>query len=335
MNSVLVTGGAGFLGSHVAQQLLRLGHHVVVLDDLSGGYHRNVPGSADFCQASTCDHAMVNRLFDRYHFQYVFHCAAYAAEGLSHHARHFTYSNNILGSTPLINAAILHGVACFVYTSSIAIYGIAALPFREDSPPRPVDPYGIGKLAIEYDLQAAYRYFGLPFVIFRPHNLYGERQNLSDPYRNVVGIFMRQVLAGRPCTIFGDGFQRRAFSYVGDVAPVIARSASAPAAQNRIFNIGSDEVTHVRTLAALVQRTLGRETGFAFLPDRNEVNTAFCDHSLVRKVLGYANKTGLEEGIGRMAAWACSVQLSPRANSPPIEIPLRLPSGWGRATTRA
>jgi UDP-glucose 4-epimerase len=328
MDTVLVTGAAGFLGSHIAEYLVRRGHHVVTVDDLSGGYRRNIPGGADFYQASTCDSVAIERLFDQYCFRYVFHCAAYAAEGLSHHIRCFNYYNNILGSIPLINASIAHGIECFVFTSSIAVYGSGALPFTENSIPRPLDPYGIGKLAVEYDLQAASRYFGLQYIIFRPHNVYGERQNLSDPFRNVLGIFMRQVLEGKSCTIYGDGSQRRAFSCVDDVAPVIARSVEAPAARNRIFNIGADDVFPVMEIAGLVQRALGRETGIVFLPERHEVHTAYCDHRLVREILGYSDRIGIEAGIGRMAGWARTVQRASRTEFPVIEVNAALPLSW-------
>src|SRR5262249_46273576 len=159
--------------------------------------------------------------------------------GLSHFIRRFNYTNNILGSINLINESVRHEVECFVFTSSIAVYGAITPPMREDQAPRPEDPYGIAKLAVEYDLAAARHMFGLPYVVFRPHNVYGEYQNLGDPYRNVIGIFMNRVMSGEPMTIFGDGTQRRAFSYVGDIAPIIAGSPWVPAARNEVFNIGA------------------------------------------------------------------------------------------------
>jgi UDP-glucose 4-epimerase len=328
MNTILVTGGAGFLGSHVANCLIQRGHNVVVIDDLSGGYRRNIPAAAEFYQASICDDTVVLRLFEQYHFRSVFHFAAYAAEGLSHHIRRFNYSNNILGSMTLINAAVKYSVEHFVYTSSIAVYGCGPLPFSEDSAVRPVDPYGIAKLAVEYDLQAAQRYFGLPYIIFRPHNIYGKGQNLSDPYRNVLGIFMKQVMDGKPCTIFGDGSQRRAFSYIDDVAPVIAQSIEFPSAQNSIFNIGADATSTVMQVAQMVQKALGKETGITLLPARNEVHSAYCDHRLAGKILAFYDKTKLSEGIEQMAEWAKTIQRSTRKSLPTIEIISKLPPSW-------
>ena len=175
-------------------------------------------------------------------FQYVFHLAAYAAEGLSHYIKRFNYENNLIGSVNLINESINHGVRCFVFTSSIAVYGTGReLPLTEQTIPSPEDPYGVAKLAVEQELAVSQQHFGLDYVIFRPHNVYGERQNIADKYRNVVAIFMNQLLQGRPMTVFGDGRQTRAFTYISDVASLIARSVDIPAARNRVFNIGSDD----------------------------------------------------------------------------------------------
>ena len=277
--SVLVTGGAGFLGSHVAERLLDRGHRVVVLDDLSGGFRRNVPRRAIFRKGSIIDDRLVDGLFAEYHFEHVFHLAAWAAEVMSHHVRRHNYTVNLLGSINLINAAVRHEVGCFVFTSSIAVYGDAGDPFPESSSAAAVDPYGIAKQAVERDLAAARDLFGMRSIVFRPHNVYGERQNLSDPYRNVVGIFMNQVLRGRPCTIFGDGSQTRAFSYVGDVAGPIAESVDEPNAYDRAFNIGAGAVVSVEALARQVQLALGRDTGVEFLPRRHEADHVSADHS--------------------------------------------------------
>jgi UDP-glucose 4-epimerase len=190
-SKALVTGGAGFIGSHLIEDLSAQGHEVVCLDDLSGGYRDNVVLPAEFVHGSVCDVDLVNELFARQRFDYVFHLAAYAAEGLSHFIRRFNYNTNLIGSVNLINASVLHEVKCFVFTSSIAVYGANQVPMTEDLMPSPEDPYGISKLAVELDLRAAHHMFGLNSIIFRPHNVYGERQNIADRYRNVVGIFRR------------------------------------------------------------------------------------------------------------------------------------------------
>ncbi|MEM7392899.1 MAG: NAD-dependent epimerase/dehydratase family protein, partial [Verrucomicrobiota bacterium] len=186
----LVTGAAGFIGSHVVDALIARGHTVIALDDLSGGFKDNVSPRVNFVEGSILDEALIERLFAEHTIDYVFHLAAYAAEGLSHFIRRFNYRNNLIGSINLINAAVNAGkVKCFVFTSSIAVYGANQVPMTEDLTPEPEDPYGIAKYAVELDLPEAARMFGLNHVIFRPHNVYGERQNIGDPYRNVIGIF--------------------------------------------------------------------------------------------------------------------------------------------------
>jgi UDP-glucose 4-epimerase len=328
METALVTGAAGFLGSHVADELLRMGMAVVALDDLSGGFKRNIPARCRFHRASITDSDAVTALFEQYCFDYVFHLAAYAAEGLSHFIRAFNYTNNLLGSVHLINAAAIHRVRCFVFTSSAAIYGAASSPLPEDARPAPEDPYGIAKLAVEQDLRAATRMFGLQSVIFRPHNVYGERQNLSDPYRNVIGIFMRQALTGQPCTIFGGGDQTRAFSYVGDVAPIIAASIKNPAAYGHVFNIGADDAYTIAELAELVQDALGRRVGIHHLPARAEALRVSCDHKKLRAFFPCEAPVELEAGLRRMAAWASSLEIGPLRPMERIEIPKNLPSSW-------
>src|SRR5712692_4831885 len=252
MITSLVTGGAGFIGSHVADELLQAGHAVVALDDLSGGFEDNVPNGASFVRGSILDHELIDRLFSQFHFTYVYHLAAYAAEGLSHFIKRFNYNNNLIGSINLINASVNHGVKCFVFTSSIAVYGAGQSPMNESMTPIPEDPYGIAKLAVEQELRVTHEMFGLDYVIFRPHNVYGERQNIGDRYRNVVGIFMNQLLKGEPMTIFGDGEQERAFTHINDVAPVIAESINFPEARNQIFNVGADVPFSVNSLAETV-----------------------------------------------------------------------------------
>src|SRR5215831_13384045 len=213
MPKSLVTGAAGFIGSHVCDELLKMGHKVVAMDDLSGGFKENVPARCTFVKGRAENKALVSRLFKQHKFDYVFHLAAYAAEGLSHFIKAFNYTNNLIGSVNLINAAVNTGsVKCFVFTSSIAVYGRNQLPMTEELAPQPEDPYGISKYAVELDLKEAHEMFGLNHVIFRPHNVYGENQNLGDRYRNVIGIFMNQAMQGQPMTIFGDGSQTRAFS---------------------------------------------------------------------------------------------------------------------------
>jgi UDP-glucose 4-epimerase len=213
---VLITGAAGFIGSHVAEHCLRLGMEVVGLDDLSGGFTENLPLGVTFVRGSVTDVKLVEQLFREHRFRYIYHLAAYAAEGLSHFIRRFNYETNLVGSINLINESVRHEVECFLFTSSIAVYGAGQIPMTEELTPLPEDPYGISKYAVELDLEAAHRMFGLKYVVLRPHNVYGERQNIADRYRNVIGIFMNQVMQGQPCTVFGNGQQKRAFTHVAD-----------------------------------------------------------------------------------------------------------------------
>jgi len=328
MPTSLVTGAAGFIGSHLVDALIERGHSVVALDDLSGGFRDNVNPKAEFVEASCVDHARLSRLFQEHAFDYVFHLAAYAAEGLSHFIKRFNYTNNVIGSVNLINEAVNHKIKRFIFTSSIAVYGKNQLPMREDLTPAPEDSYGIAKYSIELDLKASHEMFGLDYVIFRPHNVYGERQNTGDKYRNVIGIFMNQTLAGEPFTIFGDGEQKRAFSYVGDIAPVLAESATHDGARNEIFNVGADAVYTVNTLATEVMKAMGGNAPIKHLPARNEVVDAWSDHSKVQRVFGKQPETPLSEGLRRMAEWVR--QNGPRKSKPfeGIEIEKNLPQSW-------
>jgi UDP-glucose 4-epimerase len=328
MPTSLVTGGAGFIGSHVADQLLARGHKVVVLDDLSGGFEDNVPSKAVFVNGSILDVELIDRLFDRHNFDYVYHLAAYAAEGLSHFIKRFNYNNNLIGSVNLINASVNSGVRCFVFTSSIAVYGAGQSPMTEDMVPMPEDSYGIAKLAVERELKVTHEMFGLDYVIFRPHNVYGERQNIGDRYRNVVGIFMNQLMKGEPMTIFGDGEQQRAFTHINDVAPLIADSAELPAASNKVFNVGADVPYTVNHLAQVVADAMGKECKTAHLDPRNEVKIAFSDHSRAEGVFGTRKKVSLEEGIQGMAAWVNEHGSRESSVFEDIEIPKNLPPSW-------
>lgn len=326
---VLVTGAAGFIGSHVCAHLLRQGHKVMGLDDLSGGFRDQVPAGVEFVEGSVTDEFLVQELFARHRFDYVFHLAAYAAEGLSHFIKRFNYTNNLLGSVNLINAAVNHEVKCFVFTSSIAVYGRNQLPMSEELVPQPEDPYGIAKYAVELDLREAHEMFALNHVIFRPHNVYGENQNLGDRYRNVIGIFMNQIMQGQPMTIFGDGQQTRAFSYIDDVAPVIAASITRPACYNQVFNVGADQAYSVAELARVVARAMGAKAAVKHLDARNEVVHAFSAHEKVRKYFGdLIRNVSLEDGVARMVAWAKKAGARQGKPFAGVEVRKNMPPSW-------
>lgn len=329
MPKSLVTGGAGFIGAHLAKSLLDRDHEVVVLDDLSGGSLDNVDDRAKFVEGSVTDSSLVDDLFVGERFDYVYHLAAYAAEGLSHFIKRFNYMNNVVGSVNLLNASVNNGVKCFVFTSSIAVYGAGQLPMTESLRPEPEDSYGIAKYTVERELDVTHRMFGLDYVIFRPHNVYGELQNIGDKYRNVIGIFINQIMQDQPLSIFGDGSQSRAFSHVTDVVPSIADAPWTPRALGETFNVGADVPYTVNYLADVVRTAMG-------VPDhpiihhapRDEVKHAFSDHSKAQAVFGIRAQTELEDGIEHMVRWAKAHGPRRTAKFAGIEIQQNLPASW-------
>ena len=326
--SVLVTGGAGFIGSHVVDELVKDDQKVIVIDDLSGGFEQNVNKKADFIKGDIFDYELIKNVFNKNNIEYVFHLAAYAAEGLSHFIKRFNYNNNLIGSINLINQSIIHKVKCFVFTSSIAVYGKNQLPMREEITPAPEDSYGIAKFAVEQELKISHDMFGLNYIIFRPHNVYGERQNIGDKYRNVIGIFMNQILQKKPLTIFGNGEQTRAFSYIGDVAPVIAKSIRVEKAYNEIFNVGADTPYSIKELIEKVKNAMDADPQLRYLEPRNEVVHAYSSHEKADRIFNIKEKTPLEDGIRKMVSWVKTHGSKKTKNFGEIEIEEKLPAIW-------
>lgn len=329
MSKILVSGGAGFIGSHLTRELVKRDHKVIVLDDLSGGFVENLVDRAKFIEGSITDVELVNALFEKEQFDYVYHLAAYAAEGLSHFIKRFNYTNNLIGSVNLINASINTDVKCFVFTSSIAVYGASPeLPMTEETIPHPEDPYGIAKLAVEQELIVDKEMFDLDYVIFRPHNVYGEFQNIGDKYRNVVGIFMNQILQGKPMTIFGDGEQTRAFSYIGDITPIMADAIETPDAYNQVFNIGADQPYSVNELAMAIAKAMGVDANIIHVPARNEVMHAYSSHEKVSRVFGDREMHSLHQGLERMAEWVKDHGARTSKKFGNIETMKNFPKAW-------
>ncbi|MHA1230908.1 MAG: NAD-dependent epimerase/dehydratase family protein [Candidatus Helarchaeota archaeon] len=325
--NVLVTGGAGFIGSHVVDYLVDK-YNVIVLDDLSGGFIENINEKAIFIKGSIEDYDLILKLFEKYNFDYVFHLAAYAAEGLSHFIKRFNYRNNLIGSINLINASIIYDVKCFIFTSSIAVYGENQLPMTEEMIPQPEDSYGIAKLAVEEELKASHKMFGLNYIIFRPHNVYGPRQNIGDKYRNVIGIFMNQIMQDFPLTVFGDGEQTRAFSYIDDVAPIIAESIENTKAYNEVFNIGADKPYSINELIRIISEVTGIEPKVKYLPKRNEVQHAFSSHQKIQKFFNLKEPVDIYVGIKKMWTWVEKTGIRKSKNFEDIEIVKNLPEVW-------
>lgn len=305
MAHYLVTGGAGFIGSHLVAELLGRGHSVVVLDDLSGGTTERVPSGATLVVGSVSDQSAVKALVGEHGFDGVFHLAAFTAEAISHAVRRHNYETNVLGSINLINASVSAGTKFFGFASSVGVYGHGETPMREADHPEPSDSYGIAKLTVERELAATMSAQGLPFVAFRMHNVYGEWQNMQDPYRNAIAIFLNQILRQEPITVYGDGQQIRAFTYVTDIVPVIADAAETPGAWGRAFNVGASKTNTIMEVVEHVARAMGvPDHEVIHLPARDEVAIAYTDTSLARSTFGEWPETPVEEGIARTATWA-------------------------------
>jgi UDP-glucose 4-epimerase len=258
----------------------------------------------------------------------VYHLAAYAAEGLSHFIRRYNYMNNVIGSINLINEAIKNKVVRFLFTSSMAVYGTGNPPFDEEDLPHPEDPYGIAKYTIEQDLRIAHEMFGLNYTIIRPHNVYGERQYLGDPYRNVIGIFMNRIMQGKAPMVYGDGKQTRAFSYIGDIAPCIARAPFIEEAKNQIINLGAAKAYTINELVEEVIKAMSSDLRKVHVPPRFEVKHAYCTIDKSEKILGYKDKMSLQEGLARMAKWAKEVGHMTPITWEDYELEHMLPDFW-------
>ena len=328
----IVTGAAGFIGSHVVLSLLEAGWEVLGIDDLTGGFRENVHPDAEFRKVDCLQ--PVDDLFGQFRPKAVFHLAAYAAEGLSHHIPVFNYQNNIVATANVLSATYRCSAEHFVFTSSIAAYGhpIEDKPLSELDYCVPCDPYGTAKLACEHHIRAFFRYFGGPtYSIFRPHNVFGPHQNVSDPYRNVVGIFIRCALAGQPMPIFGDGSQSRSFSHIGPVARCIAESAWTEAAKNETFNVGGDQPMTVLELGKLISRLAGVDENFKFLAPRKEVLHAHATHEKVHRAFPDACRSGLsiEAGLRETIEYVKAHPIpDPTACPSEIEIRDQLPESW-------
>jgi UDP-glucose 4-epimerase len=302
---VLITGVAGLLGSRLADWIIQNNKaEVYGIDDLSGGYIENVNKKVKFYKINLAsDKNKVEKLFENHKFDYVFHFAAYAAEGLSPFIRQYNYENNLIATTKLINLSIKYSIKRFVFTSTMAVYGNAEVPFREDYKQEPIDPYGIAKYACEMDIHVAGDQHGLDWCIFRPHNVYGANQNIWDKYRNVIGIWMYQHLNNMPMTIYGDGSQTRAFSYIDDCVPYFWMGAVDERASKQIFNIGGDDHITISDACDLLIDVIGSGTK-THLEQRHEVKHAWVTHDKIKNILNYKQTTSLRDGLSLMWEWA-------------------------------
>jgi UDP-glucose 4-epimerase len=304
MTSILITGVAGLLGSQLADWIIK--HHpeaeVIGIDNLSGGYRDHIHPRVHFYELDVSSPEL-EPIFLKHQLQYVYHFAAYAAEGLSPFIRKYNYQSNLVCTANVVNCCIQYEVKRFVFTSSIAVYGHGQAPFQESDQPAPIDPYGIAKYACELDIQVAGEQHGLDWCILRPHNVYGPKQNIWDSYRNVLGIWMYQYLNDEPMVIFGDGEQSRAFSYIEDCLEPLWHAATSTDASQQIINLGGTKSYRINEACAIMREIVGK-AAVSYQQARHEVKAAHPCSEKSKELLGYMDSTPLEEGLQRMWAWA-------------------------------
>lgn len=304
INTVLITGVAGLLGSNLADYLTSNGINVIGIDDLSGGYFDNINEKVKFYNLNlVTDYDKLNFIFSENKIDYVYHMAAYAAEGLSPFIRNYNYNNNLVATTNIVNCCINNNVKRLVFTSTMAVYGENKTPFDESYVPTPIDPYGIAKYACEMDIQVAGEQHGLDWCIIRPHNVYGRKQNIWDKYRNVLGIWMNLHLNNKPMTIYGDGKQTRSFSYIDDSIKPLWNAAIFPEASKQIINLGGIYETSINEACDTLMKVIG-DGQKVYLEQRHEVKHAFSTYQKSIDILKFKHSTNLEDGLKYMWNWA-------------------------------
>ena len=294
---ILITGVAGFLGSHLSERFSKLGHEVVGLDNMIGGYKDNIPNNIKFYNFDCCDLKKIDSIMKK--VDVVYHCAATAHEGLSVFSPIEITKNNYLASITIITSAINHDVKRIIYCSSMARYGQGKTPFHEEMEPKPIDPYGISKVAVEKVLTNLCNLNNIQWVIAVPHNIIGPRQKYDDPFRNVVSIMLNRMLLGKPAIIFGDGKQKRCFSYIDDCIYCLENMLNNQDVNGQIINIGPDEeFVTINKVAEICQNISGSNLKPIYKKDRpQEVKEATCSANKARKLLNYKTTTDLYTGI--------------------------------------
>lgn len=304
--NILITGAAGLLGSRLSDWIIE--NHpectVIGIDDLSGGYKENLHPQIKFHQVNLIEDGEVKSIFEKYKPEVVYHFAAYRAEGLSPFIRTYNYDNNLRATATIVNECIRHDVRRLVFTSTLAVYGHGyGGVFDETHVPKPIDPYGVAKIQCEMDIQIPGEQHGLDWCIIRPHNVYGIKQNIWDKYRNVLGIWMFQHLNGEPMTIFGDGEQTRAFSYIDDSLEPLWNAGFVNEASKQIINLGGIEEYSIKESNRILKEIIGGgET--VFLEKRHEVKHSVPTYQKSIDLLGFEHRTDLREGLTNMWDWA-------------------------------
>lgn len=333
--NILITGVAGLLGSRLADWIIENKgdeYQVIGVDDLSGGFEENIHPDVKFWQMDLVNHPIEN-IFEAHKIDYVYHFAAYAAEGLSPFIRGYNYDNNLKATARLVNECIKADVKRLVFTSTLAVYGHGyGGIFDEKQQQAPIDPYGVAKYACEMDIQIAGEQHNLDWCIIRPHNVYGIKQNIWDKYRNVLGIWMFQHLNGQPMTIFGDGNQTRAFSYIDDSLEPLWNAAIKPEASKEIINLGGIEETSILEASVALKNVIGKDTGkrpqTVFMEARHEVKHSIPTYQKSVDILGFEHKTNLEAGLTEMWKWAKQQPMRERFVWPSYELEKGIYSFW-------
>tara|TARA_Y100000590_G_scaffold469796_1_gene659783 strand:+ start:2735 stop:3736 length:1002 start_codon:yes stop_codon:yes gene_type:complete len=294
---ILITGVAGFLGSHLSQKLSELNHEIIGVDNMMGGYEDNIPKNIKFFNFDCCNLAKMNEVMKN--VDVVYHCAATAHEGLSVFSPFEISKNNFLASVSVFSAAISNKVKRIIFCSSMARYGDQQTPFTEDMEPRPVDPYAISKVAAENVLKSLCELNSIEWVIAVPHNIIGPRQKYDDPFRNVVSIMINRMLQKKAPIIYGDGKQRRCFSYVDDCITCLIPMLDQKNLNKQIINIGPDEeFVTINEVSEICSNVTGSNLKPIYKKDRpQEVKHATCSADKARKLLNYKTKTNLKQGI--------------------------------------
>jgi len=307
--TVLVTGAAGLIGSRFVDWLVSTRPEITIIgiDDLSGGYIENVNklllDNGRFYKMNAGDKEVAD-IFKKHRPDIVYHMSAYAAEGTSPFIRKFNYTNNLVVTANIVNNCIAYDIKRLVFTSSMAVYGKGNPPFRESDTPSPIDPYGIAKAACEADIKVAGDHHKLDWCIIRPHNVYGIKQNIWDVYRNVLGIWLYNVFHNLPITIYGDGLQTRAFTYIDDILPCLWKAGTEERCSKQIFNLGGIKEVTILEAAQLVKKITGEKVDIVHLPARYEVKHAFSTWQKSVEYLGFKHVTSLEDGLKKMWEWA-------------------------------
>lgn len=322
------------MGSWLVDYLVDRGHEVSVIDNLSRGKALNleyaIKKGAKLYTTDLRDAEGVKEIVlkEKPEILYVLH--AHAAEIQSLFNPIYTTMVNYVGFLNLLVPAVNMGIKTVVATTSMAVYGAnPRLPFRETEPTNPEEPYGITKAATERLLYMYGKEFDFNWVVIRPHNVYGERQDIANPYRNVLGIWMNRIMHGKPPVIYGDGEQKRAFTYIDDCTKYIAEAAFTPEAYGEIINIGSEDVTTLNNACEQVIETMGTDIRpIHGSPRPAEVKEAWCSSDKARKILGYETTTSLKDGLKKMAEWAKSVGPQKFDYWESFEIERNVPEVW-------